>query len=67
MRIRIWILNLHWKKMDPNKEIFDNVSFIKSLDLGLESKTGFLQYLVDILPLGSGSFNSHIFVEMLRI
>ena len=48
MRIRIWILDLHWEKMDPNKEIFDNVSFIKSLDLGLESKTGFLQYLVDI-------------------
>ena len=33
----------------------------------MESKPGFLQYLVDILPLRSGSFNSHIFVEMLRI
>ena len=34
---------------------FNNLSFFKSLDLGFESKTVFLQLLVDILPLGSAS------------
>ena len=50
-----------------NKEMFNNQSFIKSLNFSFESNTFFLQYLVDILPLGSGFVDSHIIAKMLRI
>ena len=34
-----------------------------SSDLGFKIKIFFLQFLVDILPLGSGSMDPHIFAE----
>ena len=42
---------------------FYNLSFFKSSDLGFRSKIFFLQFLVDILPLGSGSVDPHIFAD----
>ena len=40
------------------------ISFFHSSDLGFESKkVFFLQFLVDILPLGSGSVDPHIFAD----
>ena len=45
-------------------ENFYNLSFFKSSDLGFRSKKGFfLQFLVDILPPGSGSVDPHIFED----
>ena len=46
----IFVLKLHEPLRNNKKEFFFNSS-----DLGIESKTFFLQYLIDILPLGSGS------------
>ena len=38
--------------------------FFKSSDLGFRRKKDFfLQFLVDILPLGSGSVDPHIFAD----
>ena len=37
--------------------------FFKSSDLGFRSKKVFFQFLVDVLPLGSGSADPHIFVD----
>ena len=45
-----------------NQEIFI-ISFFNSSDLGFESKIFFLQFLFDILSLGSGSVDSHIFPD----
>ena len=42
---------------------FYNLSFFNSSDLGFRSKKVFLQFLVDILPLGSGSVDPHIFAD----
>ena len=42
---------------------FYNLCFFNSSDLGFESKIFFLQFLVDILPLGSGSVDPHIFAD----
>ena len=36
--------------------------FFNNLDLGFKSKF-FIQFLIDIAPLGSGSVNSHIFAD----
>ena len=41
-----------------NQEIFFNSS-----DFGFESKFFLLQFLVNILPLGSGSVDPHIFAD----
>ena len=47
-----------------NQEIFIIFYFFNSSDLCLESKIFFLlQFLVDILPLGSGSVDPHIFAD----
>jgi len=40
-----------------------NLFFFKSSDLGFRSKV-FMQFLVDILPLGSGSVDPHIFEDL---
>ena len=50
------------KLYDPlrNQEIFI-ISFFNSSDLRFESKFFFFQFLVDILPLGSGSVDLHVF------
>ena len=40
-----------------------NFSFFKSSDLGFWSKIFFFQFLIDILPLGSGSVEPHIFAD----
>ena len=37
--------------------------FFNSSDLGFESKIFLLQFLVNILPLGSGSVDPHIFAD----
>ena len=37
--------------------------FFNSSDLDFESKYFFLQFLVDILPLGFGSVDPHIFAD----
>ena len=43
---------------------FYNLPFIKSSDLGFISKNVFfLQFLVDILPIASGSVDLHIFAD----
>ena len=39
------------------------LSFFKSSDLGSRRKVFFLQFLVDILHLGSGSVDPHIFAD----
>ena len=39
------------------------LSFYISSNLGFESKIFFLQFLVDILPLGSGFLDPHIFAD----
>ena len=39
------------------------LSFFNSSDLGFEIKNFFLQFLVDIFPLGSGSVDPHIFAD----
>ena len=38
--------------------------FFKSSDLGFRRKFFFLQLLVDILPLGSGPVDPHIFADL---
>jgi len=38
-------------------------SFFKSSELGFRSKKVVLQFLVDILPLGSRSVDPHIFAD----
>ena len=49
-------------------EIFIISLFFKSSDFGFRSKKGLvLQFLVDILPLGSGSVDPHISAKILRI
>ena len=46
-----------------NQEIFI-ISLFNNLDLGfIKSNLFFLQFLVDILPLGSGSVDPHIFPD----
>jgi len=43
---------------------FYNFSLFNSLDLGFESKSVFiLQFLVDILPLGSGFVDPYVFAD----
>ena len=42
---------------------FYNLSFFKSSDLSFSSKKVFLQFLVDILPLWSGSVDLHIIAD----
>ena len=44
-----------------NQEILI-ISFFISSDLGVESKF-FFQFFVDVLPLGSGSVDPHIFTD----
>ena len=39
------------------------ISFFNSSDLSFESNFFFFQFLVDILPLGSGSVDPHIFAD----
>ena len=46
-----------------NQEIFSISLFFNSSDLGFDSKTFILKFLVDILPLGSGSVNPHFFAD----
>ena len=46
-----------------NHEIFIISRFFKSSYFCFRSKTVFLQFLVDILPLGAGSMDPHIFVD----
>ena len=41
-----------------------NLSFFYSSNLGFESKHFFLQFLVDILPLGAGSVDPNIFADL---
>ena len=55
----IFILQLY----EPfrNEDFF--LTFFKSSDLGFRSKKLFLQFFVDILPLGSGSVDPHIFAN----
>jgi len=45
-----------------NQEIF-KIPFFKSSDFGFRNKKFFMQVLVDILPLGSGSVDLHIFAD----
>ena len=47
-----------------NQEIFIISLIFKSSDFGFRyKKFFFLQFLVDILPLGSGSVDMHIFAD----
>ena len=41
-----------------NEEFFRIYTFFKKLDLGFRIKSFFLQFLVDILPFGSGSMDT---------
>ena len=47
-----------------NEEICIISLSFKSSDLGFRSKDFFLQFLVDFLPLGSGSVDPHIFADV---
>ena len=77
IQFRIRILDPHWKKIfyfslnfilkldEPfrNEEIFIVSLFSKVQIWGLGEKRFFLQFLVDILPLGSGSVDPHSFAD----
>ena len=52
--MRIRILDPHWKKMDPDPD----PGYLRNF---LTKQNFFLQFLVDILPLGSG--DPHIFAD----
>ena len=45
------------------RKFLKSLFFFKSSDLGFRSKKVFFQFMVDILPLGSGSVDPHIFAD----
>ena len=45
------------------RKFLQSLFFSKGQILDLEVKKAFLQFLVNILPLGSGSVDPHIFVD----
>jgi len=66
IRIRIRILDPHWKKNGWTIQKwgnFYNLFFSKVQSWVIGVKKFFLQFLVDILPLGSGSVDPHIFAD----
>ena len=51
------------EKTGSGSKSFYNLSFFNSSDLGFGSNIFFLQFFVDILPLGFGSVDPHIFAD----
>ena len=54
---------LKLNKTFRGKEIFNNFSLLKDQNLVERIFFNFLQFLVDIWPLGSGSVDPHIFSD----